>query len=703
MRVPSKKIQEELKELKKMVRASREDFEKNYDRWHFFKKFTGITSISEEEASLNDDLKKPTLEFNTCEAYISRLEGEFSKQQPSFSVSAPDDAQNINSQQIEFIDGHLRYELSEANNDGFEVSIWKDTLGGGFAAIELWEEYKNPMSFQKRLRFGACHDATMVGWDPDAKKPHKGDGRYAFKIYPKLKEEVEEEYNITLEDLNYMRGIEGFDWSYKTDEKKVVVLCELYKKKKVFQKIVRLANNSVMTDGQYQDFLIEWDRRGFIEQPPAIVNQRSAETTVVCRYLFIENQILEYVETDFSCLPIVFADGNSVWCRVTKGARMTQTTRPLAYHLRDTQRLRNFSGQTLANELENIIQQKWKVPIEAIPPESKDIYTNPQSAAVLPYKQFDSKDRPLNSPEIIMRQPIPPEVTNTFSATEQMMQYSLGMYDAQLGNVNSNASGRAIVQTISAGNSTATPYINGFLQALNQIAQIYVDWIPKNYLYPETMAVLDEEGNKSYKKINQDNGVSMNYSPFALEVKVKAGANFAIQKQQTLEQIIATMQASPIFQQFINAKGLNIMVDNMEGRGIDQLKEKAAEFMQELQQQQRAQSQQPNPLQMKTELEQAKMQQQMQKIQADIMLRQGEMNLEQQKINNDKAKLISDAHASQSENTIQMIKAATEHENKRMDLAIKVADTHHRHAKETVEVHHMINQANKPQSQEMRP
>jgi peptidyl-tRNA hydrolase len=66
---------------------------------------------------------------------------------------------------------------------------------------------------------------------------------------------------------------------------------------------------------------------------------------------------------------------------------------------------------------------------------------------------------------------------------------------------------------------------------------------------------------------------------------VKAGASFQVQKSRTIMMVKEMMGMSPLFAQFIAEKGLNFVLDNMEGKGIDQLKEMVNGWLQEMQQQ----------------------------------------------------------------------------------------------------------------------
>lgn len=100
----------------------------------------------------------------------------------------------------------------------------------------------------------------------------------------------------------------------------------------------------------------------------------------------------------------------------------------------------------------------------------------------------------------------------------------------------------------------------------------------------------------------------MNYDPNSLQVKVEVGVNFDMQKEIALQTIVSLSQSMPTFAQFFSQKGLQTLLDNIEIRGIDDLKEKANEYEQELAQQQASQQ--------KMQMQQAAME--MQKVQKEL-------------------------------------------------------------------------------------
>lgn len=674
----AKKYQDELKRIKDNIEQSYLYFKDNYDRFNFFRKFVFQTSLTDEDIALLKELDKPQIEFNIQEAYISRLLGEFSKQEPSPIVSAKN-TKEIDPQTPDLVESHLRASIEDCYTDNLQYEIYKDTLSGGFSVGKVFTDYDNELSFDQIIKIERSFDPTLCGFDPLARTSHKGDGRYCFEMYPKPREEFEREYGKELtKDMKFTRDEGSFNWSYTAAQEDVVVIVSYYEKKRKKTKIVKLANGKTMTAEKYKKLQAYWDEQGIIEQIPKIISTRSTMIETIVRYDIAENKVLSYQETDYKYLPLVFFDGNSIMLRQHVNGSAFQMTRPYIYHTKGTQKLKNFAGQTLANELENMVQHKFKVAKESIPSEYIDAYENVQKASVLIYNGFleNDPDKPLPPPQEIQRVATPPEVTNTFRMADEVTQSILGSYDAALGINNNQLSGVAIVEGATQSNSAAMPYVVNYLKGLNRILEIYVDLLPKYYVTPRTLPIRTQEGKREYVVINQGQNPSFDYDSSALNVKVEAGVNFMVQKSRALETVVALMKASPIFNQFINTKGLHVLLDNLDIRGIDSIRKEAETYMQELQQQQQMAQQQPNPLQLKAQAEQQKSQMQMQELTMKNQIAQSQLQLDMAKLHQDEMKIMADLKKAQDSTQVQTLKAETERFAKTIDLAIKHNNSH---------------------------
>jgi hypothetical protein len=174
--------------------------------------------------------------------------------------------------------------------------------------------------------------------------------------------------------------------------------------------------------------------------------------------------------------------------------------------------------------------------------------------------------------------------------------------------------------------------------------------MPKYYVTPRTIPTRSASGKRGYKMVNKkddESPIFFNFDPNNLEVKVEAGVNSTMQKQMALEQIIRLMGTSELFSQFINSEGLEILLENVDIRGIDELKEKAAKFMDKMHQaEEEAKENQPqDPTQMLLEsqekIELAKVEQRREEHQGDMAIESAKVAIDEQKAYADFLKAMS--------------------------------------------------------------
>ncbi len=680
-----------LEAIKKNVEDAHGYFEDNAKRYHKFVRFVFKTALDDPTIQNLRTLQKPPIEFNILEAIISRLRGEFAKQEPSISVRAADGIrvdtltpEFLNT--LEVLEAHLREIFFDATNDSLEYNIYSDLLAGGYSVVEIFTDYINEMSFEQKIKVERVFDPTLTGFDPLARESHKGDGRYCFKIVPWTIQEFKEEFpEFKTAGFNFTRNLDSsFNWSYKNAEQEIVLVCDYYEKKDKKVTIVKLSNGHNITMNDYKILQQMWNDAGFIEQCPIIIDQRRTVIQTICRYRFCELGVLDYVETDFKYFPLIFVDGNSINMQDGENGATYQMTRPFVYHAMGMQKLKNFAGQTIGAEIQNMVMHKFKVAIESIPEEYKDAYKNVQVMSVLAYNAFFEKNPevPLPPPQEIQRTETPQLVQAIFNGSDQTTQMILGSYDTALA-VNSDAlSGKAIQQGALQSNGAALPYLMGYIKGLNRIAQIILDLIPKYYRTPRSLPIMKSNGKRSYQIINdatQRDAIMMNYDPNDLCVKVEAGVNSNIQKQMALEEITNMMQASPMFAAFINEKGLETLLDNMDIRGIDHLKAQAAEFMKE-QEEMKQQPPPPSEAEQFAKMEMEKTQmitaQRQEQAEGEQAIAAAKVAVEKEKVQLQFVKLMADIENEKTKQAIEQERIDAEKTREAVDIAMSIARSH---------------------------
>lgn len=703
--------QEKLAEIKNLVSNSYAYFKENYQRFREFKRYIYKTTLSESQVGILRDLQQPIIEFNVVESYLSRLLGEFSKHEPSIEAS-PADGIPIPHETIEVVEGYTRHILHEANKNSFAYNVYKDLLGGGFSVAKVWTDYESPMSMQQKPFLGKVFDPTLCGFDPMARAPHKGDGNFCFEIYPMTEDDFKRTYpDISISTISYTRDLEQFSWSYRDNkDRKIILVGDFYEKKKKRIRIMQLANGHVITDRNYKKLQQYWQDNKIVEQFPVIVGKpRWTELEVICRYRLIQSEILEYVETDYSYLPLVFIDGNSEI--LTQGASNStyQMTRPCIYNARGTQDLKNFAGQSWANYLENLIQHKFIVKKEAIPQEEDYIkaFRNVQKASILVVNAYseNNPDKPIQEPiREVVNPPAPPEIVAAFQSADATIQSILGSYASNLGKNDNDLSGKAVIEASSVGNAASMPYIVGYLQGLTQIGNILVDLYPKYIKGARTIPIVSKKGDKEYRKINQEGAPYLDYADRSIILNIDAGVNFQVQKNQALTQMIALMGVSQEFNQFMNSpQGLPILVKNLTIYGSDELQEAVPEWLQMQQQQAQRQqqqqmelaqqAQQQNPQMIRAQVEAQKVQQQAQQQQIENQFEIARLGIEDKLADAEILTAESKVTQAQIDSAVRLEESNNSQINHSLETAAKLAEIKDREHAREMDHHHSIRES----------
>ena len=660
----AKKHQKEVERIRKNVEESREYFQRNVDRYNSVRRFIFESSLSSLDKEKLVRLSKPSIEFNLLEAYISRLKGEFAKHVPSIKVSGRGQFSDIPT--IQVVENHIRAIFEMANKDNFENSLYTDSLSGGYSVAKVWADYKSPYEFERIIKVGRVYDPTLCGFDPLANLSHKGDGRYCFELFPMELSEFKKRYpGIDVEYLKHSLPLGGFGWFYQnTQQLEIVILADYYEKVKKKFKLYQLTNGQVMPQQQYEELVENWDR---FELPPEIADSRMSERDIIRQYQFVGSELIKKpIDTDYENLPLVFVDGNSQILKGDSNSAAYQMTRPYPYQALGAQQFANFMGQTFAAEAENMEQRKWLVDQESIPEQYLDNWIHPQTPGALIYQSRNKDGMEVKIPQAIPRTQLSPEIYQAFMSANQMIQNILGSYDAALGINNNQLSGEAVDKGAIQSNAAASPFVINYMAALNQMATIILDLIPKYYRTPRTIPMVDREGKRTYIPIN-----SLAHTKDVLEVNVEAGVNFQIEKNRALEKTATLARAFPTFQAFMNQEGLPFIIDNLDIRGSELLKEKASEFQNQMKQQQ-MNNQQPNPAQQmamkEQQLEEQKLQMEGAFKARELAIKQEEVDIKRDQMENDRLELILEHDQEVDKNSLQAQKAMMEHERSKVDL-----------------------------------
>jgi hypothetical protein len=219
--------------------------------------------------------------------------------------------------------------------------------------------------------------------------------------------------------------------------------------------------------------------------------------------------------------------------------------------------------------------------------------------------------------------------------------------------------------------------------------------IPKVYVNEMSLPVINKEGENKYQRVNGEGQPSLKYDPSSFKIKVSAGPGFAAQQSQAMMQLIQLSQAMPIFAQFMNTKGLRILVDNLNIKGADLLKLMAEEFMQELEQQkqmamkaQQEQQGQPNPMMLREQNKQAEIQMNAHKNEIQAQIDASKLALEQENLQLKRAELAGKVETEQGYIALEQEKLDAERASKIISHTVAEIEREHKRDMDHIDRHH---------------
>lgn len=667
-------------------------FKGNNDRYYKAIDFIYNTSISKNEAAILQNLSRPQIQAVVLEAHLDHLRGEFSDNTPSPIVQpAAGDPQLA--PQAEVVENHFRYIFDTTKDVQLKVF---DGQMIGFGNAKVVTKYVNSKDLNQYITLENVHDNTLVGYDPLARQIHKGDGKYSFEIYPKSKEEVEKEYDVTLEQIEFNSlPSDGFSWFFSQgfgkQRQKVVMICDFYEKEITYKMFYLISdpthpdNQITMLREDYKKMLKELEEQGVMIAPPKILKKVKREEVKIKNYVFIGNQILEEIDLpEWESLPHVYFDGKSANMRDGK-----QMTRSYAYHAFDIQKAKNVCLQNIINEIENARQTDIIIPKEALPSEEEyqQGWINPQKAqGALVYNQFSenpTQSAPLNAPNVIQRAPVSSAVIQMYQIADQTIQAILGNYDAQQGQQN-DMSGVAIENGASQSNKAASKLWDNYQASMNQVLKIMVSLFPKYFTTARSIPVIDKNGNRTFTKINdtiENPTYKIEYDMNDLLVEVKMDANFEVQRNRLLKTLLSLMQAVPQsqFVKFMNSPdGIGIILDNCEVKDIALVKEKFSKFVQmddQKMQQQQQMAQQTNPEMNKMRMAQMQAQEKDKDRKVDLIGTFIQKNLDDKKLQAQQSETEAKVLIAQTEAIARLNSAQAEEQRTQLESAMKL-DAH---------------------------
>lgn len=274
-----------------------------------------------------------------------------------------------------------------------------------------------------------------------------------------------------------------------------------------------------------------------VEVMPTIVNKRRSRDYKIICYKAIAGHIIETYEWPSKHFPFAAVMGDEV---VIEGQTIVTS---LVTYAKDPQRFLNFLASDTAQAAKNNRREQFLATPSNI--EGYDlIWKNPANqAGVLLYNPDDKTQQPP------VRLPVP-ELPQTLLLNMQQADKDLRSiigYPQEMndGRAFGQLSGKAIEAQQRIGNSSNLVFFDNLKIAQEQIGRVILSMLPKVYDTQRILSVHGVDGKSKQITVNKKiaGGMSNDLSKGEFDVTIKAGANYAAQKEDALKILMELAQA----------------------------------------------------------------------------------------------------------------------------------------------------------------
>lgn len=536
----------------------------------------GATSAG---TKLNKHFEKyPKFEINKVASELNRIISEYRnnritvKFRPGDKEASEDLADKLN--------GLFRADYEETDGGEACDNAFDDAATGGFGCFRLTTNLVNeldPMDDRQRISIEPIYDPSRSVWfDPDAKKYDKSDAEWAFCMYSLSVDKYKAEYKKDPATLD--AGIDR-SWDYDWFDIDVVYIAKYYEVRKESVDVVSFQNpftEEVVTydSDQLEQVGDELSEIGFIEVARRNIKRRRVYVSVVDGDGFLEKA--QRIPGEHIPLIPVYGkrwfidDIERVEGHIAKAM--------------DAQRLYNLQVSMLAD---SAAQDPGSVPIVGKQQikglEDHWADRNSKRPAFLPLNEITDKQgnviAPASAIGYTQPQPLNQAMAALIQQTSSDIQEVTGASQA-MQQMPSNIAKETVNSLMHRSDMASFIYLDNMAKSLKRAGEVWLSMAREVYGSDRQVRVVNEDGTDDIALMSvtvRDNQtgeiVAMNdLSTGRYDVTVDVGPSYTARRDATVS-VLTNLLAGMLPQDPMRAVVQGIILDNMDGEGLDEFKE----------------------------------------------------------------------------------------------------------------------------------
>ncbi len=559
----AKKI--DIKDILDNFQLAHDFYEPEYQRGDEDGEFTLGNQWPEEAKKARKN--RPMLTENRTLSFVNQVVNSVRQARPSIVVKPVDDNGDV--KKAEIIKGLIHNIESISSADvAYETAAF-NSVSRNLGWVRVITDYADYNSFDQDIKIERIINPRSVLLDPNHQNLDGSDAEYGFVYDDMPKDVFRRKYPDAL--------CEGFETTGWVGDKTVRVADYYYKdyETKTLVEYEMVIAGAAMTSTGYKDGLPEGVR---------IIQEREVKICTVKYAKITGAEILEEGEFAGVYIPLVPIVGLEAYMN---GKRSFWS---LIHPAKDSQRMLNYwrSASTEIMALQpktpylgavgqfDTRKKQWEAAnTENFPYLEYDMVVDPTTGVPAPAPQ--RQQPPTGSPAMMQ------EAMNAIDA----IKGTLGIFDASLGAISPDTSGKAIINRQMQGDNATFHFIDNLATAIQHVGRIIVGIIPTIYSTKRVLRIIGEDGQEKMVPINQPvqevdggyvaseaGGMFLNFDG-KYDVTVDVGPSYASRRQETADKIMELLRIRP---EFAEVAG-DIFVKNLDFQDAETIAKRIQSMM----------------------------------------------------------------------------------------------------------------------------
>lgn len=506
---------------------------------------------------------RPMLTLDHTASHVKQVTGDMQENQPSIKVFPVDSGADKDTAQV--MEGLIREIEYNSSAQQVYLNAARLQVKCGYGVWRVVNEYASHDVFEQDIRLKPVKNPLNWWFDPDAEQITKHDGQFVIGSEKMLKDTYEAKYGDVPQDFGSRFVGESLDF-WTTDE--YVTVAEYYEKKPVKREMALLSNGDIVEVDQITDE----DRMILAQNGIEIISTRKADSHEIHYYKLTDFKILKHEVLPFRYFPVIPVYGE------IDNIEGKDYVRGLIRAAKDPQRMYNY---TRSAEAETIALQPKAPYIVTAKQVSKHKRfwnrANVDNLPYLPYTPDDTAPPPQRQPPPLPSQGL---MQQSLSASEDI-KAATGIFNAALGDVGSEQSGKAIIARQQESDTSTSVYMFNLAQAIEHTGRVIIDMIPYIYDTARIVRIRGEDGVDEEQEINAPyltpNGVKIknDLTRGKYDVRIAVGPSY---KTKRIEAANTLVELARVFPQLIQVAG-DLVAKNLDVPGADELEERLKKLL----------------------------------------------------------------------------------------------------------------------------